>query len=111
MGLTSKDFCKQKKKLKIKKIIKSRKMSNSKSFKLSAHHKNRTQDVGIRERSQRNKIKTVRYQDTPIDKATKMKLTKWNSREVNTLIEKIKQHGSGDLEQLLDPKLYKSTEQ
>ena len=63
-------------------------MSNSKSFKLSAHHKNRTQDVGIRERSQRNKIKTVRYQDTPIDKATKMKLTKWNSREVNTLVSR-----------------------
>ena len=64
------------------------KMSNSKSFKLTAHHKNRTQDVGIRERSQRNKTKTVRYQDTPIDKATKMKLTKWNSREVNTLVSR-----------------------
>ena len=30
---------------------------------------------------------------------------------MNFQIEKIKQHGSGDLEQLLDPKLYKSTEQ
>lgn len=80
-----------------------------KTFKASTFIKNK--DLGTRERSQRTKNKTVRYEIVNLDPKIEKKRKKWTSKEASILLEKIQQNGSTDIEALNDPKILKSPDQ